>query len=227
MVDASEEDEADSSEEEDNGEAAEVAEDPPIPVKSSKRAMPVAVDPPEKIVGATSPSKKQKGTHPVPLTSPPIKPSPKNKPPEAPPKEKPATSPAPAAKNKQRPIPKVAIPPMSQAQAIQAALSGKKTFTTLAAGNKLKSSKLKLKNTTNADDQELAEAAKKYAETQEELDKSDDVDLEHQHPDVEEDHEEGEVSDGNPIVFATRTVIPCADLALEEGEGKEQEGEGT
>ena len=116
---------------------------------------------------------------------------------------------------------------MSQAQAIQAALTGKKTFTTLAAGNKLKSSKLKLKNTTNAGDQELAEAAQKYAETQEELDKSDDVDLEHQHPDVDEDHEEGEVSDGNPLVFATITIIPCADLALEEGEGKEQEVGGT
>ena len=66
---------------------------------------------------------------------------------------------------------------MSQAQAIQAALgSGRKTFASLAAGSKVKGSKLKIKSAINAVDPELAEAAQKYEETQEELDKSDDTD---------------------------------------------------
>ena len=66
---------------------------------------------------------------------------------------------------------------MSQAQAIQAALgSGKKTFASLAAGSKVKGSKLKIKSAINAVDPELAEAAQKHADLQAELEKSDDPD---------------------------------------------------
>jgi hypothetical protein len=65
---------------------------------------------------------------------------------------------------------------MSQAQAIQASLSNKKTFQSLAAAAKIKGTSLKLKPNPKAVDPDLAAAAKKFAELQDDLEMSEDTD---------------------------------------------------
>ena len=82
---------------------------------------------------------------------------------------------------------------MSQAQAIQAGVQAKRTFSTLAVSK----SKLKLKKPEN--DSDLAAAAQLHAVLEADLQKSDDSDVELLRTDVDEEREEGELPEGSTM----------------------------
>ena len=217
-MDASEEDEADESDEEERGEDADADGDPEIPVKPptpvrpSKRAAPLVDAAPGKRSDCKSPAKKQKAMQPE---TPAVHPSKEIKSS----KDKPAIPPAQVVKQR---IPKFPTAPLSAAQAIQAGVQAKKTFSSLAFGK----NKMKLKKPEN--DPDLAAAAQFHTLLEKDIHEHHDVDVEHQQPDADEEGEDGEVSDGNAIIFATITNSLCADVdILAEDEGTELEAAGT